>query len=560
MSKSLQYGISMVVGLGLLLLRATEQTGDSLAYSLEVEGGYDLLHPHHLLFEPTVRGLLLVLRLFDQHADAILAGQILNIGLGVATLWIVFRIFRNLLLSPSGAGIVTLLLLFSHYFWVYMTQVEVYIPALFLSSWLFLLLSEKEAVMRSPGRCRLMVGVWTLSTLYYQANLLFGLALACLALCTRTAEVRKLVTRTLLWGIALIGGTYYLLFLIATRDGSIGGFLAFCLSYASHPNPEWGNLAHFSPQGLLALVQSLLWSLLRTPASFKTPLALALGATVIAAILWNLRQIWRGGPNRDARILATAWYLVYSGFFLWWLPAESQFSLLILTPLFVLLSTGFQELGGKVRETRVPPRVVRTALLLLVSLVGAFHLLKVVVPMHRSRGPNYDEAVKLATVAGETCWIASDYHVLQNLRYHLRFDRAYELQISLLEAYLDGEPDALHEENGSACLVLRLDYLVPSYRISGYDGYSNPQGWMRFLASTLGFVYDLDGRLVACRRTVMEADDRGVLVSVLPDTIPATGLEPVLRRLDRDVRRVTASDASPFGSWYSTVWNRGRQP
>ena len=114
----------------LLALRAAEQSPDALDYAYAARAGRVMLPPHLLLFVPLVRLELGALALVGRGGVAILAGQIHNVLWAVAALLALQALVRR---ATGRAGLAlgaALLLLFTRGFWVYATQVEVYLPAL----------------------------------------------------------------------------------------------------------------------------------------------------------------------------------------------------------------------------------------------------------------------------------------------------------------------------------------------------------------------------------------------------------------------------------------------
>ena len=128
--------------------RARQQTADSLDYALSARTGLGMYHPHHLLFIPIVRLFLTGWSTLGASRDPILAGQIHNVLWAMVTTGCLFVVARRLLVSAPGGFLAALFLLVTRGFWLYSTQLEVYVPATGCLALMTVLLVARPRVMR----------------------------------------------------------------------------------------------------------------------------------------------------------------------------------------------------------------------------------------------------------------------------------------------------------------------------------------------------------------------------------------------------------------------------
>ena len=155
----------------LYTLRATEQSGNTLEYALKTQTSDNLFYAPHLLFVPIIRLLYLTLSTVTS-CDAMCAGQLHSVFWAVITLLSIYLLLQRFLDSAVAALLTALFTLVSHDFWVFSTQLEVYVPLVGC-----LTLLTAVLFLRTPGSftvpsLAVCSSLWALSVFYHQANVI----------------------------------------------------------------------------------------------------------------------------------------------------------------------------------------------------------------------------------------------------------------------------------------------------------------------------------------------------------------------------------------------------
>ena len=245
----------------LFATRTAQQIGDSLLYAHAVSSGTDVVHPHHLLFGPSVWLVASVLRPLCAGCDVpVLAGQLHNIGWAVVTLVAVYAIVKTLTASMSLSLVAVGLMFVSRGFWELSTQTTVYMPALGSAIVFAAALLRTAADTGSPRvRWWVLGPLLALAVLYHQLNVLLCLPLAVYLWISRVDGPVRLwsvvVGAAGATALSMYAGAYWA---IAGAERTIGGFVRYCLRYTSEvcvagncdtsPN-SWGTLANVSLDG-----------------------------------------------------------------------------------------------------------------------------------------------------------------------------------------------------------------------------------------------------------------------------------------------------------------------
>lgn len=482
----------------LLALRAAEQSPDALDYAYAARGGHDLFHPHHLLFAPLVRLVLAALAPLGRGGDAILAGQIHNVAWAVAALLAARALVRRAGGSPALASGAALFLLVTRGFWVYATQVEVYVPALACLAVTALLASgpaagaagvvtgAREAPPLGTRRAAAAALALALAVLYHQTSALFAAPLAALCVARRgRAGWRE--------AAAIAGGAGALALLAyAAAYAGIGGprtaeaFARWALSYGFAPVPAWGSAGHFGPDGVAALLRSQAANFAGVPERWAPAVAPLFGLTLLALAAWNAAALTRrggaatgrrgsAGDSADdsaghgagdgvgdspgaarlsvadtagpLRWCALIWLGVHFAFFLWWLPTDTDFFVVSLLPLVLLGALAAGDVTGRGRcaagSAGAPgaARAVGVLGALAIAVLAAGNLAATVLPLRASRGADFAAAARLHALAPPGCAVGTRFGVRENLRYH--FERAaVDLDLPRLAAQAGRESGA----------------------------------------------------------------------------------------------------------------------
>ena len=534
----------------LLSLRAAEQSPDALDYALAARSGVGLFHPHHLLFSPLVRGVLALLAPFGRGGDAVLAGQLHNVAWAVAALWALRALVRGATGSARLADGAALGLLFTRGFWVYATQVEVYLPALgclALATWL---VARDGSGRPGPGVMLAAGLLFGLAVLYHQTSVLYVAPLAVFCVAARgRAGWRVAGTITALAGaLALIA---YVGAWLASGGGRTGpGFARWTLGYALEPVPAWGSFAHVGATGIGALLRSQAANVAGVPDRFVPVVVPLFGVGLLGLAGWHVGALGRGAGARPLRLGALAWLAVHLAFFLWWLPTDTDFFVVSLLPLAILVALAAADLAELLTAPGRLALGVGGAVALAVLAAG--NLLATVAPLRASRGPDYAVAARLAAAAPPGCVIGTRFGVHENLRYH--FDRAaIDLDLPLLNARAGRDPAADGPAGGDR-LLAPIALLRPDHEVGGLDAGHAPDRWFAWLCWVAGATPGADGAPVACR-DVARLD--GDLALFGPARVAVDGASGLAVLLDA---RLAPDGSAPWSAWLRASGATGNLP
>lgn len=500
-----EFVIAAVLGIAtiafLVFFRAIELSGNSLGYTLDVSSWEpaERFYAPHLMYKPV---LYLFYSVLSSTTDCgvVCAGQIHSILWGavavVCTFVLLHRLTDSALLGFVGATA----LLVSHGFWVFATQLEVYVPTvgcLLLIITLLLVASDRWHWITLSIACAL---VWAVATVFHQANVVLFVPIAVAVLGRFGIDGWKRLA--LICGTAggLVLAAYMIVY--ASLDES-RSFIAWTVGLANVPLTDWGSLHFWSPSGLKRALYSQVTSLVVLPAEvrpYQTPL-LWRGAILLLAILgWNAVQAWRHDALRVARLTFLAWFVVYFLFFTWWDPGVHKFFVPSAAALVVLGALTLRDLlvlierWGKHRNGLRLALSGTTAAVLTVTLLGTFifNLVASILPIRGDigprLGPHYQEAAVLDSITPEAC-VAYGYGTQMHnlLQYFGWSEDRIRTQRGLFEQYYDdvtaGDEGATGGSSGfgdQSCAVLRVAFISePSFEYKT-DTYLNTE-WHSFL-------------------------------------------------------------------------------
>lgn len=291
------------------------------AYSAR-KGDMRMFHSHHLLFTPIIRLFSLAISSVCKSCDTIFAGQIHNILWAIVTVLSLYFILRHLLDSSFYGVLAALSLLVSQGFWMYATQVEVYIPATGCLALVVAIMVTRQRANFTTLEVIGMSFLVALSIFYHQTNVLFCVPLGYFLLKTQGREGCKVFIKILfLAGITVLSG-YVIVFLSNSKEKTLDAFIWFCLSYARLPNPDWGTFKHFSLRGVSDLFENQLLNIVNLPGRSTNTVILIFALIIVFLVGWNIGRIFKETKHKEIRSFLLIWIAIHFLFFLWWLPSE----------------------------------------------------------------------------------------------------------------------------------------------------------------------------------------------------------------------------------------------
>lgn len=526
-------GLSLAVAafVFLFLTRSRQQYGDGLTYLKPVETGIDVFHPHHLGYNPSVRGVFAGLRAVGIPVDLITAAQVFNILCAVAALFAAYGLARRMTGSRAWGLGSALGLLVCQGFWEYATQSQVYVPAMAALGWTACFAAARVGRRWSWPSVAGLAGLLILSVLFHQTAVLFVLPLAILVLPAADRASRLRLVAGALAAALVIVGLYAAAFLARGEPFTLSELLRYALHYAYHPAPDWGTWSNIGPAGIAYALFSLLRNILPVVGWWQKIAVAAFGLFLAGLGAWHIRRSASkaGDGAKRLRIFLLAWLGVHGFFYLWWAPQDKNNFTVALLPLVLLLASAVSE--ATAGWTAVRRRAGASVGILLLLALGAVNWTLFIRPLHLTRGPNYDEAAALDACVPAGDWILSAQDVQAHLAYY--FGRRNLLQVEILPmCFAQGLP--LTEDYRvlrDRPVVLSPSYLDPGSKLSMVTGFERPGGWRDWLAWMFGLETDAAGTVVSGRTFEILACPQGYL-RIGTDRTALSGWSDFLARLD----------------------------
>jgi len=550
----------LLAGVSLLLLigfRAAEQTPDSLSYAQAARAGQQLFHPHHLLFNPITRLVMTGLTLFGGPADAVLAGQVHVLVYSAACVLLFYLIVLRLTSATIAALLAAGSLFMTRGFWLFSTQVEVYVPA---AAWL-IAIAAMIALNRGQGfsiLAQIVMSVFlSLAVLYHQTNVLFVIPLAGCLIAAQGRRGGGTAVRVIFLAGATVLLTYYLAFALVEQGASDRSFFSFCFRYALWSDQQWGTFGNYSLEGVATLARSQLWDMVAWPRGWRFAGNVSLGSLILVCFAWNAGQVWRRAEACGLRLLLLAWLAVYCLFFLWWLPREPEFFVGTLPPILLLIVLAANDLVKGLEGARWPGRVVVSVFLGCFLVMAVLTFKSTVLPWHRSRGLAYDTAFNLAATAPPGAMVGVDWSIYWHVGYYFSDRKIVNVVETARLFYLKMKiQDKLVLEK-TGCLVVPLSFVSPDSIRIDCNGDCDPAGWARYLGWLLGFKFNGQGEVVACREFRVQAG-RGeeLYLFVRGEETAAGGFRSIVERLGEQTAPLAKGEGNPFLTWLATAYPR----
>lgn len=337
--------VAMAVSAVAMLLYAASMTNlltqDSMTYAVTaLRGSFaDLLHPHHMIYDVLLAGVLAVTGADRPGEGTLHALQAFNVLVSAIAIGVMFRLLLSLGLSTARSVLLSSVLALSNGFWMYSSQIEVYNLAS-LSCMITLLMylwRDRGRWAEWSGACAIV-----LAMLSHQTAVFFAIGLLVQLLARHSgAERRRLVATFIVAPGIFVAGLYMWAAWFVTGHLGPRGIWLFATSYAH--TGQWGSVSSKSflkaPYGFVsAFVQIDGLRPGYLPIASIAGLLL-LFAAVIAAVVAVVAIMRRRGTvtqRRDLRPLLFTWLLTHALFVLWWHPSNIEFWILVV-PIVVLL-------------------------------------------------------------------------------------------------------------------------------------------------------------------------------------------------------------------------------
>jgi len=460
--------IGIAIGIFIFLFyfyfRSIWQSGDSITYAIAIRTGEDLFHPHHLLFNPIIRVLCIAQQTVP--CDAILAGQVHNIFWAVVAIlsmmFTLMKITNSLFIASFGS----IFFMVSRGFWEYVTQNEVYVPAIGALTALFLLMflfqSSGHKNRKTVHWIMAMAIIFAIAVFYHQSSVLF-----CIPFCIYFLEVRgRQGAKESLAAISLAGliifGVYWVIVYIETGYANLMDVLQFALTYSTN-NDSWGNLSNFSFAGVVSMGISQLKNFSSSWVYMKW-----VGIPImLAALIISMVQIVRKERGVLRRFLL-AWWIVFSVFGLWWLPTEKEFFVISVWPLILLIAIALDDLRCVTKNSFWSNNFIKCTSAIFLISTTAINFGHVILPHHTNYSNDYSIANDFATLVSTDCLVASGFGVNANLRYYFGKDSTLNIY-RVSGIFRDGNteivPD-ISKASGINCVLIQFDQVSPGSAIN----------------------------------------------------------------------------------------------
>jgi hypothetical protein len=534
----------------LFLTRTAEQYDDSLNYAVSIKTGIDLFHPHHLLFNPMVRGIYLLWAAVGGRITAVDAAQVHNILWAAVAVAAVFLWIRRCLDSVRAGWLAGLGLLVSLGFWEYATQAQIYIPALAVLACAVLVVQRASTHGWTRRRWFLLGFLYVLAMLYHQTNILFIIPLAAFIIVRfGRAEGRRLAAFFVTTGTAMAAIYIGIFWAFVEGEKSIRGFLRFLLHYHFHPDPLWGTLRNVGPEGISYLLFSQLRDFIPVVDPYQKIAVAAFGFLLLGLAAWNLAALFRReAANKPWRAMILVWLVVHFLFFLWWSPREKNMFIISLLPLAGLAALAIGDLRAAGRPTRTRTTVWTVAGAVLLLAVAAGNWTAFIRPHHLSLGPAYEEARSVARCASPEDFVLATFNVRENLRYYFGRTRILQAEIIPLSICQDLSLPAEYGILAETPFALPFRLLLPQTKISMISGYDHPSGWKRYLGLLFGVRENPGGGAVACRAFASLSGSPGY-IRIDTNSVALDGWPDFLARLDALGAAAFGAQPRSFQQW-----------
>ncbi|HUA19608.1 MAG TPA: hypothetical protein VMB25_12750 [Bryobacteraceae bacterium] len=313
-----------------LLFPSRNYYWDGVAFAIGIEKNLpagELVHPNHLIYELCGAALY---KLGGGQFRALYLLQALNCLLAGFAVVLLYLALRNTGWSRGRSTLAAWIFGFSATWWKFATDVNAYVPAIFLLLCAYLLIQNpRTAVVAGLAQAG--------AALFHELAILF-FPVAILLLWKR----RGLLAAYCVEALAPLAVAYAWAYRAAVPGGAAGGFWAWITSHSPDSGFSFNLLrdAGYTLRGTLRLLfggrlQDFVWN----------PLSIAASALLAFAVAALLFYAWWALPVRWSRPQAhlLVWAGVYLAFLFFWMPQNTFYRLFYLAPLVFLAATVLED-------------------------------------------------------------------------------------------------------------------------------------------------------------------------------------------------------------------------
>lgn len=340
---------------------------DSIHYVLNIINGDHLFHQHHLLYFYYARNWWLLFKnIFPSAPDHLLIESFTAVW-GSANLAVCYLFFRNRFgLTQSLSAIGVALTGFSYGTWFYSVNIEVYAPPIFF------ILSSLYVITRKnfqPSDVWKVAILHSMAILFHQVNILFAVVIIFWLWSNRNyIGIRRSFIQYALIGLVFVGGLYIFCGVFYENVHSVNEFTSWVLGYTvghsyweplsvktpvnaltgfsrafigghfifQHPYLEEAIKNSFRAHGLRDEL-FLSKDISKLTAWTLTALALIAGSLLVVMAFRFLRSFKKMHLHFHVIRPVLACILVYSLFFLFWMPEILEFWILQMILIWLVL-------------------------------------------------------------------------------------------------------------------------------------------------------------------------------------------------------------------------------
>jgi hypothetical protein len=370
---------------------------DSINYLNNIVNGKHLFHQHHLLYHFLANKWLHLLQpLFHEVPEHYLIESFTAIW-GSGALAVCYLFFRNRFFLPNALSVFGVMLIaFSYGTWFYSVNIEVYTPPLFFLLWSLYIITRKEPQRNDIWRIAML---HSMAILFHQVNVLFGFVVLQWIYANRKhVPPSPAVFKYFTTGVVVVGVTYFLIGWFVEGNNNSEAFVNWILGY-SVGHGYWQPLSLHTPMQVLAgfsrafigahfifqvtAVDTFLENSFRAHslrdeiflseqvssamAWLLLVLAVVFGALMIALIVRFIRHVRSMKMHFHVLNPILLSLLVYSLFFIFWMPEILEFWIFQMVLVWLLLI-------GMLPLIRFPFGITaRTGALLMVLMLFAMN-------------------------------------------------------------------------------------------------------------------------------------------------------------------------------------------